>query len=49
LFTKQIIKEVLKLPDSYIPMAFFTVGYPLKPVKATSRKPLEDIIFKLKE
>jgi len=49
LFTKEIIKEVLKLPESYIPMAFFTVGYPLKPVKAPPRKNLNDIIFKLKE
>ena len=49
LFTKEIIKEVLKLPESYIPMAFFTVGYPLKPIKAPPRKNLNDIIFKLKE
>lgn len=49
LFTKQIIRKVLKLPESYIPMAFFTVGYPLKPVKVTPRKSLEDIIFKLRE
>ncbi len=49
LFTKEIIKEVLKLPESYIPMAFFTVGYPLNPVKAPLRKNLNDIIFKLKE
>ncbi|MFX1320348.1 MAG: coenzyme F420-0:L-glutamate ligase [Promethearchaeota archaeon] len=48
LFTKEIIKEVLKLPESYIPMAFFTVGYPLKPIKAPPRKNLNDIIFKLK-
>ncbi|MFX0043225.1 MAG: coenzyme F420-0:L-glutamate ligase [Candidatus Hodarchaeota archaeon] len=49
LFTKEIIKEVLKLPESYIPMAFFTVGYPLKPIKAPPRKNLNDIIFNLKE
>ncbi|UCD01541.1 MAG: coenzyme F420-0:L-glutamate ligase [Promethearchaeota archaeon] len=45
LFAKKIIKESLKLPESYIPMAFFTVGYPLKTIKAPDRKELKDIIF----
>ncbi|MFX1315077.1 MAG: coenzyme F420-0:L-glutamate ligase [Promethearchaeota archaeon] len=49
LFAKEIIKEVLELPKSYIPMAFFTVGYPLKSIKAPIRKSLNQIIFKLKE
>ena len=45
LFAKEIIKEGLKLPESYIPMAFFTVGYPLKTTKAPNRKELKEIIF----
>jgi len=47
LFAKEIIKEVLKLPESYIPMAFFTVGYPLKTTKAPNRKELKEIIYEL--
>ncbi|MFX1499643.1 MAG: coenzyme F420-0:L-glutamate ligase, partial [Promethearchaeota archaeon] len=45
LFTESIIKENLKLPESYIPMAFFTVGYPIKAVKAPKRKKLKEIIY----
>ncbi|MFW9999966.1 MAG: coenzyme F420-0:L-glutamate ligase [Candidatus Hodarchaeota archaeon] len=45
LFAKKIIKEALKLPKSYIPMAFFTVGYPIKAVKAPNRKKFKEIIF----
>jgi len=45
LFTKEIIKIALKLPKSYIPMAFFTVGYPLKALKAPNRKKLKEIIY----
>ncbi len=45
IFAKDIIKESLQLPDTYIPMAFFTVGYPLKAVKAPNRKELKDILF----
>ncbi len=48
LFTKEIVKSTLKLPDSFIPMAFFTVGYPLKTSKAPKRKDLKKIIFELK-
>ncbi len=48
LFAKNIIKEHLKLPKSYIPMAFFTVGYPIKPTKAPKRKNLKEIIYELK-
>ncbi|MHA1437688.1 MAG: coenzyme F420-0:L-glutamate ligase [Promethearchaeota archaeon] len=48
LFAKKIIKEVLILPESYVPMAFFTVGYPKTKVKAPNRKELNEIIFKLK-
>ena len=46
IFAKEIIKETLNLPESYVPMAFFTIGYPLKTVPAPSRKKLQDVIFK---
>ena len=49
LFAKSIVIKALKLPNSYVPMAFFTVGYPKKVQKAPIRKKLSDIIFKLKE
>ncbi|MHA2282460.1 MAG: coenzyme F420-0:L-glutamate ligase [Promethearchaeota archaeon] len=45
LFAKEIIKDILNLPESYVPMAFFTVGYPLKTVPAPPRKKLQDIIY----
>jgi coenzyme F420-0:L-glutamate ligase/coenzyme F420-1:gamma-L-glutamate ligase len=45
LFAKNIIIETLNLPDSYVPMAFFTVGYPLSDVEAPPRKKLDEIIF----
>ncbi|NVM45497.1 MAG: coenzyme F420-0:L-glutamate ligase [Candidatus Lokiarchaeota archaeon] len=47
LFTKDIIKDTLNLPISFIPMAFFTVGYPIKESPKPNRKDLKDIIFKL--
>ncbi len=47
LFAKNIIKKSLKLPESYIPMAFFTVGYPMKPLQAPRRKTLKEIIFEI--
>jgi coenzyme F420-0:L-glutamate ligase/coenzyme F420-1:gamma-L-glutamate ligase len=47
LFAKDIIKESLKLPETYIPMVFFTVGYPLKPIQAPNRKLLNEIIFEI--
>jgi coenzyme F420-0:L-glutamate ligase/coenzyme F420-1:gamma-L-glutamate ligase len=48
LFAKIIIKETLNLPESYVPMAFFTVGYPIKSVHAPPRKKLQEIIYELK-
>ncbi|MFW9970107.1 MAG: nitroreductase family protein [Candidatus Odinarchaeota archaeon] len=48
LFAKDIIKESLKLPETYIPMAFFTVGYPLKSNPTPKRKSLKEIIFDVK-
>ncbi|MHA1233598.1 MAG: coenzyme F420-0:L-glutamate ligase [Promethearchaeota archaeon] len=47
LFAKKIIKEVLKLPSSFVPMAFFTVGYSTKATKKPYRKELKDIIFRI--
>ncbi|MFX0023075.1 MAG: coenzyme F420-0:L-glutamate ligase [Candidatus Hermodarchaeota archaeon] len=47
LFAKNIIKNNLKLPESYIPMAFFAIGYPMKTMQAPKRKNLNEIIFKL--
>ncbi len=48
IFTKEIIKETLNLPKSYVPMAFFTVGYPLKTMPVPSRKKLQDVIYEPK-
>ncbi|MFX1590331.1 MAG: coenzyme F420-0:L-glutamate ligase [Promethearchaeota archaeon] len=48
LFAKEIVKRILNLPKSYIPMAFFTVGYPIEDVKAPSRKSVEEIIYQIK-
>jgi len=47
LFAKDIIKKSLELPETYIPIAFFTVGYPLKSIQAPNRKMLNEIIFEL--
>lgn len=47
LFTRDIVKMTLQLPSSYEPMAFFTVGYPIKKIEAPARKNLNNIIFKL--
>ena len=49
LFAKDIVKKILEIPNSYIPMAFFTVGYPLKEQKTPIRKKISEIIFKIKE
>ncbi|MHA2399190.1 MAG: coenzyme F420-0:L-glutamate ligase [Promethearchaeota archaeon] len=48
LFAKDIIKETLKLPQDFLPMAFFTVGYPSRSVSPPHRKNLDEIIYKLK-
>ena len=47
LFAKDIIRESLKLPETYSPMVFFTVGYPLKSIRAPDRKLLNEIIYEL--
>lgn len=45
LFAKKIVKKILDLPDTYVPMAFITVGHPKKAPKAPSRKELSEIMF----
>lgn len=45
LFAKEIIKELLKLPESFIPMAFITAGYALKEMKPPKRKHLSEVIY----
>ena len=47
LFAKDIIKETLKLPRDFVPMAFFSVGYPLRSVSPPPRKDLNEIIYEL--
>ncbi len=47
LFAKDIIKDTLNLPNSFIPMAFFTVGYSTKDSPKPNRKDLKDIIIKV--
>ncbi len=47
LFAKEIVKEVLNLPQSYIPMAFFTAGRAKKAPTVPKRKNLREIIFKI--
>jgi nitroreductase len=47
LFVKDIIKDTMNLPKSFIPMAFFTVGYSTKEAPKPNRKDLKEIIFKL--
>jgi coenzyme F420-0:L-glutamate ligase/coenzyme F420-1:gamma-L-glutamate ligase len=49
LFTREIVTKNLNLPNSFNPMAFFTVGYALEKVKAPIRKSIEDVIYKLGE
>jgi len=47
LFSKEIVKNTLHLPKSFVPMAFFTVGYPLKKVIAPKRKGIDEFIHNL--
>ena len=47
LFTKEIVRNELNLPQNYVPIAFITVGYPLKEQKVPHRKKLSKIIFKI--
>lgn len=49
LFAREIVKTTLGLPNSFVPMAFFTVGYPLKTPKKPSRRSLDKIIYNIKD
>ena len=49
LFTKKIVKNTLKLPKQFTPIAFITVGYPIKSPKIPARKSLSEIIFDVKK
>ncbi|MFX1494852.1 MAG: nitroreductase family protein [Promethearchaeota archaeon] len=49
LFTRQIVKNMLNLPESYYPIAFFTAGYSIKTPPIPKRKRLEDIIYNLNQ
>ena len=47
LFAEDIVKDTLNLPSSFVPMAFFTVGYSTKESPKSNRKDLNDIIFRV--
>ena len=47
LFANDVVKETLRLPQSYVAMAFFTVGYPKVSVEAPLRKKLKRAVHKL--
>ena len=47
LFAQEIVKNILNLPQSYIPMAFFTVGIAQDSINIPSRKEMNEIIFKI--
>lgn len=49
LFAKEIIKDTLELPPTFVPMAFFTVGYSTEDSPKPKRKELREIIFKVKK
>jgi coenzyme F420-0:L-glutamate ligase/coenzyme F420-1:gamma-L-glutamate ligase len=47
LFAPEIVKNILNLPQSYIPMAFFTVGIAQDSINIPPRKEMNEIIFKI--
>ena len=47
LFAEDIVKEVLDLPNTYIPMAFFTIGFPKTIPNVPKRKNLNEIVFRV--
>jgi coenzyme F420-0:L-glutamate ligase / coenzyme F420-1:gamma-L-glutamate ligase len=49
LFAQEVVKKNLNLPKSFNPMAFFTVGYALEKAKPTTRKSIEEVIYKTGE
>ncbi|MFX1588856.1 MAG: nitroreductase family protein [Promethearchaeota archaeon] len=49
LFARYTVKKVLNLPESYYPLAFFTVGYSTRIPPVPKRKRLEDIIYNINQ
>jgi len=47
LFAKEAVNRTLNLPQSFIPMAFFTIGVAQQIPNTPTRKDLEEIIFKV--
>jgi coenzyme F420-0:L-glutamate ligase/coenzyme F420-1:gamma-L-glutamate ligase len=47
LFAEDIVKEVLNIPSSYVPMAFFTIGFPKTFPNVPKRKNLNEIVFRI--
>ena len=46
IFAREIVLDVLRLPNKYYPIAFITVGYPkVKNIKPPKRQPLNKILF----
>ncbi|MGI6552452.1 MAG: nitroreductase family protein [Bacillota bacterium] len=45
LFCQEIVKEVLALPDDYLPQAFVTLGYPEEVPAAPPRKKVDEILI----
>jgi nitroreductase len=45
-FVVEAVKELLELPAQLEPVLFMTVGYPDEEPSATTRLPLEELIFK---
>jgi nitroreductase len=44
LFEKDIVKEMLNLPEDVKPFAILPLGYPLKIPEPPSRRPLEEVL-----
>jgi coenzyme F420-0:L-glutamate ligase/coenzyme F420-1:gamma-L-glutamate ligase len=49
LFTQEIIRKYLSLPKTFIPIAFFTVGYPTRKQKVPLRKKLNEVLYEVEK
>jgi nitroreductase len=49
LFAGKIVKKFLNLPESFEPMAFFTVGFPMEKQKKPSRLNLNEVIYQISD
>jgi coenzyme F420-0:L-glutamate ligase/coenzyme F420-1:gamma-L-glutamate ligase len=45
-FCKEIVRQVLNIPDSVEPQAIVTLGYPNEEASSSSRKPLKEVCFR---